>query len=149
VCVRHEPPGPNSYARLRIPGCRDTLYDVIRKEAWSFYKTIFDVRLCWELEEPEGPKKRPTCTPDCQLGRLRSEISPKKASKLSFEAVLQLEETEDATLILKTESGPLSAVNLSHHKWPGMSGPLSKTLFFSQICPAGILCSRSPVLDTQ
>ena len=29
--------------------------DVIRKEAWPFYRTIFGVRLCWELEEPEGP----------------------------------------------------------------------------------------------
>ena len=30
--------------------------DVIRKEAWSFYRTISGVRLCWELEEPKGPK---------------------------------------------------------------------------------------------
>ena len=30
--------------------------DVIRKEAWSFYRTISGVRLCWELEEPRGPK---------------------------------------------------------------------------------------------
>ena len=30
--------------------------DVIRKEAWSFYRTISDVRLCWELEESKGPK---------------------------------------------------------------------------------------------
>ena len=30
--------------------------DVIRKEAWSFYRTISGVRLCWELEEPQGPK---------------------------------------------------------------------------------------------
>ena len=30
--------------------------DVIRNDAWSFYKTISGVRLCWELEEPEGPK---------------------------------------------------------------------------------------------
>jgi len=29
--------------------------DVIRKEAWPFYKTISGVRLCWELEEPKGP----------------------------------------------------------------------------------------------
>jgi hypothetical protein len=32
--------------------------DVIRKEAWSFYRTISGVRLCWELEEPKGPKGR-------------------------------------------------------------------------------------------
>ena len=30
--------------------------DVIRKEAWSFYRTSSGVRLCWELEEPKGPK---------------------------------------------------------------------------------------------
>jgi len=29
---------------------------VIRKEAWPFYRTISVVRLCWELEEPKGPK---------------------------------------------------------------------------------------------
>ena len=33
-------------------------YGVIRKEAWSFYMTIFGVHLCWELEEPKGPKGR-------------------------------------------------------------------------------------------
>ena len=30
--------------------------DVIRKEAWSFYRTSSGVCLCWELEQPEGPK---------------------------------------------------------------------------------------------
>jgi len=30
--------------------------DVIRKEAWPFYRTISGVRLYWELEEPKGPK---------------------------------------------------------------------------------------------
>jgi hypothetical protein len=29
--------------------------DVIRKEAWCFYRTISGVHLCWELEEPKGP----------------------------------------------------------------------------------------------
>ena len=28
---------------------------MIRKEAWSFYRTIFGVRLSWEPEEPKGP----------------------------------------------------------------------------------------------
>ena len=37
--------------------------DVIRKEAWSFYRTISGVRLCWELEEPKGPKGCPS-TPE-------------------------------------------------------------------------------------
>ena len=32
------------------------MHDVIRKEAWSFYRTSSGVRLCWELEEPKGPK---------------------------------------------------------------------------------------------
>jgi hypothetical protein len=30
--------------------------DVIRKEEWSFYRTISGVRLYWELEEPKGLK---------------------------------------------------------------------------------------------
>jgi len=30
--------------------------EVIRKEAWPFYRTSSGVRLCWELEEPKGPK---------------------------------------------------------------------------------------------
>ena len=30
--------------------------DVIRKEAWPFYRTCSGVRLYWELEEPKGPK---------------------------------------------------------------------------------------------
>ena len=30
--------------------------DVIRKEAWPFYRTIFGDRLYWVLEEPKGPK---------------------------------------------------------------------------------------------
>jgi hypothetical protein len=29
---------------------------VIKKKAWSFYKIISGVRLCWELEESKGPK---------------------------------------------------------------------------------------------
>ena len=34
--------------------------DVIRKEAWSFCRTIPGVRLCRELEEPKGPKGQDT-----------------------------------------------------------------------------------------
>ena len=33
--------------------------DVIRKEAWPFYRTSAGVRLCWELEEPKGPNGLP------------------------------------------------------------------------------------------
>jgi hypothetical protein len=32
--------------------------DAIRKEAWPSYRTSSVVRLCWELEEPKGPKGR-------------------------------------------------------------------------------------------
>ena len=30
--------------------------DVIRKKAWSFYRTISGARLCWELGEPKVPE---------------------------------------------------------------------------------------------
>ena len=32
---------------------------VIRKEAWTFYRTSSEVRLYWELKEPKGPKGCP------------------------------------------------------------------------------------------
>jgi len=34
--------------------------DVIPREAWPFYRTSSGVRLCWELEEPKGPKGDPS-----------------------------------------------------------------------------------------
>ena len=72
VCARHEPPGPNSrpFEDTLLAGSAAILctggLDVIRKEAWSFYRAISGVRLCWELEEPKGrrlgeqPAKSPT-----------------------------------------------------------------------------------------
>ena len=30
--------------------------DVIRKKAWPSYRTSSGALLCWELEEPKGPK---------------------------------------------------------------------------------------------
>ena len=30
---------------------------MIRKEAWSFYRTTSGVSSCWELEKPQGLKK--------------------------------------------------------------------------------------------
>jgi len=30
--------------------------DLIRKEAWLFYRTSSGVRLCWEFEEAKGPQ---------------------------------------------------------------------------------------------
>ena len=46
-------------AILSIPDLRGNMAptgrpDVIRKEAWPFYRTISGVRLCEELEKPEG-----------------------------------------------------------------------------------------------
>jgi len=32
--------------------------DVIRKEAWPFYRIISGVRLYWVLEEPKGPNDK-------------------------------------------------------------------------------------------
>ena len=52
----------HSNARSRIPLSRLPRYSVqggpgvIRKEAWSFYRSNSGVRLCLELEEPKGPK---------------------------------------------------------------------------------------------
>ena len=34
---------------------------MIRKEAWSFYRTDPGVRLCWELEEPTLSAESPLC----------------------------------------------------------------------------------------
>jgi hypothetical protein len=34
------------------PGCLNE----IRKQAWILCRTSAGVRLCWELEEPKGPK---------------------------------------------------------------------------------------------
>ena len=62
LSVRHAPLWPNShpFEDTLLAGSAATLctggLDVIRKEAWSFYRTISGVRLCWELEEPEGPE---------------------------------------------------------------------------------------------
>ena len=61
LCARHEPPGPNShpFGVALLAGSAAILcaggLDVIRKEAWSVYRIISGVRLCWELKEPKGP----------------------------------------------------------------------------------------------
>ena len=56
---------PNSWERLVIGNSRELGTpekactggaDVIRKETWPFYGTISGVRLCWELEQPNGPE---------------------------------------------------------------------------------------------
>ena len=61
VCVRHEPlwPNPHPFEDTLQPDAAILCTvgpDVIRKEAWPFYRTGSGVRLCWELEEPKGPK---------------------------------------------------------------------------------------------
>ena len=40
----------------------------------SFYRTISGVRLCWELEEPEGPKG---CSLPPPRGRLPRSLQPR------------------------------------------------------------------------
>ena len=62
MCVRHEPLWPNS-TRLRInllAGSAEILctgrLDVIRKEAWPFFRAISGVRLYRVLEESKAPK---------------------------------------------------------------------------------------------
>ena len=62
VCERHEPLWPNShpFEDILSAGCAAILctggLDVIRNEAWPFYRKKSGVRLGWELEEPQGPK---------------------------------------------------------------------------------------------
>ena len=60
------PSGSPARARLgtRRPSPRYSVWglDVIRKGSWSFYRTISNVRLCWELEEPRGPKVKVACS---------------------------------------------------------------------------------------
>ena len=59
-----EPEGPGGTGLWRTSGatgrrgarCSTGGPDVIRKEAWSFYKIISGARLCWELEEPRRPE---------------------------------------------------------------------------------------------
>ena len=38
-------------------------------EAWPLYRTISGVRLCWELEEPKGPKRPGQCS-DLRKGKV-------------------------------------------------------------------------------
>ena len=65
---------------MRIPFsrfCHDALYmgafrlDVIRKEAWPFYRKKSGARLCWELEEPKAPEG-----PFPGDGSVRTSVSP-------------------------------------------------------------------------
>ena len=73
MCGRHEPIWPNShpFEDTLLAGSAAILctggLDVIRKEAWPFYRAISGVRLCWELEQPKGPEAeeaegKPSCT---------------------------------------------------------------------------------------
>ena len=49
------PLGPLGHMQEPSTFCTGGL-DVIRNEAWSFYRTISGVRLHWVVEEPTGPK---------------------------------------------------------------------------------------------
>ena len=52
--------GPHPLLPLRTVSGRARLGRE-QKEAWPFYRTISGVRLCWEREEPEGPKGSHLC----------------------------------------------------------------------------------------
>ena len=58
---------------------------MIQKEAWSFYRTIAGVRLCWELEEAKGPKGRAKVRFVFGLNRDRTELG----------TVLEFDESKD------------------------------------------------------
>jgi len=58
----HGPIMVSKMARVRQNGKSSLIVqglDVIRKESWPFHRTIAGVRLCWELEEPQGPICKP------------------------------------------------------------------------------------------
>ena len=46
---------PNTVEVIRLLARGGRGLDVIRKKAWPFYRLSSGVRLCWELEGPEGP----------------------------------------------------------------------------------------------
>jgi len=51
------PEGPGAGGgRARLGIVKSAALNVIRKEAWLFCRTIFGVRLCWELENLEDLK---------------------------------------------------------------------------------------------
>ena len=56
--IRQSRPDSGSSDTFRVvpSSLKSGLNDVIRKEAWLFCRTSSGVRLCWELEEPKGPK---------------------------------------------------------------------------------------------
>ena len=53
----HSPP-PLRQGVSQLTGAGYARHRMIRKEAWSFYRTISVVRICGELEEPKGPQGR-------------------------------------------------------------------------------------------
>ena len=59
--------------RLSIP-FRGAM-NVIREESWLFCTTSSGVRLCWELEEPQGPNGESEAA-DAGAGVPRSEETP-------------------------------------------------------------------------
>jgi len=80
---------------------------VIRKEAWPFYRTISAVRLCWELEEPKGPKGAHGASFHRNVQRFRGGLVF-KANRLLYHSTPGLKE-------IKRERGgvPLDRVNSS------------------------------------
>ena len=91
---------------------------MIGKEAWSFYRTISGVRLCWELEEPNGPK----ASVSGSLGRLvgAAQVPPRVQFTPSGAICLQKNER-----FLAIEHGPDTELGVSNALTRSLTHPLS------------------------
>ena len=63
---------------------------VIREEAWLFCRTSSGVRLCWELEGPEGPERHGVLL--CRLWLLDTSLSVHLKGKAEVQGVDSINE---------------------------------------------------------
>ena len=121
---------------------------MIRKEAWSFYRTISGVRLSWELEEPKGPRARPARASGT-LGGGTGTQPPGRATPLAREPALRFrgqvlgltrlakpgQAFSQSDQIVRTHTGdrPYSCATCDHAVSPESGralGPLGPLIFF-------------------
>jgi hypothetical protein len=76
----HRRPRDPNLLQCNTKKATDKLRDVIRQKAWSFFRTSSGVRLCWELEKPEGSKGGPKISPP---GWTNTSYEPRCISQLS------------------------------------------------------------------
>ena len=88
--------------------------DVIRKEAWPFYRTSSGVRLCWELEEPKGPKRGANLTSSGV--RLCWELEEPEGPKKDLKDYLSISVLGGCDVIRK-EAGLLCSTSSSDRLW--------------------------------